>query len=153
MVFPPQLCSFLADVILVVHFVFVAFVVGGLAIIWLGRFLGWQFVRNRRFRLGHLGAMGFVLWEALAGRDCPLTLWEHDLRVLTGNGQAYPGSFVQYWLHRVLFYEASETVFCLLYALFFVLLCLSWWVVRPNRRMGPRLVSSGLSPSTRQTSR
>jgi hypothetical protein len=129
----PRLCSLLADAILVTHFAFVAFVVGGLVVIWLGGLLHWRFVRDLRFRLAHLAAMGFVLWEALTGRDCPLTVWEGELRWLAGGGRGYEGSFLQHWLHRLLFFQASETTFAVVYAVFFGLLCLSWWVVRPRR--------------------
>ncbi|MGH8640305.1 MAG: DUF2784 family protein, partial [Burkholderiales bacterium] len=48
--------SWLADLILIVHFLFVAFVVGGLALIWIGAAAGWEWVRNFWFRVAHLGA-------------------------------------------------------------------------------------------------
>ena len=38
----------LADVVLVLHFAYVLFVVGGLVAIWLGCALGWRWVRNFR---------------------------------------------------------------------------------------------------------
>ncbi|HUP94488.1 MAG TPA: DUF2784 domain-containing protein, partial [Burkholderiales bacterium] len=46
-----------ANVILVMHFAFVSFVVGGLAAIWLGAALGWRWVRGMRFRVAHLAAI------------------------------------------------------------------------------------------------
>ncbi len=127
----------LADVLLVLHFGFVAFVVGGLILIWVGWFRRWRFVRNLRLRLAHLGAMGFVLWEALTGRECPLTVWEHELRILAGTESGYAGSFLQHWLHRLMFFEASEATFTALYAGFFVLLCVTWWLVRPQWQRHP----------------
>jgi len=47
----------LADVVLVVHFAFVLFVVGGLALIWIGGAAGWQWVRGFWFRAAHLAAI------------------------------------------------------------------------------------------------
>jgi hypothetical protein len=122
----------LADALLVLHVAFVAFVVVGLVLIWIGRFAGWRWVRNFSFRVAHLLAMGVVLLETLGGVDCPLTVWEDRLRVLAGGGERYAGSFLQHWLHRLLFYDASETVFQVAYTLFFLLLALSLWIVKPR---------------------
>src|SRR5215212_4152479 len=104
----------LADLILAIHFAFVLFVLGGFVVIWVGYFLRWPFVQNFRFRLIHLLAMGFVALEAVVGMICPLTTWENQLRLRAG-GEAYQESFVQHWLGRILFYQASETVFTLAY--------------------------------------
>jgi hypothetical protein len=128
-----NLYSLLADVILVIHFAFVAFVVAGLALIWLGWIFRWPFVRNRRFRFLHLFAMGFVLAESLAGFICPLTTWENELRVRAGGSQAYEKSFVEFWFGRLLFHDWSETTFTFLYTVFFILLVSSFWLVPPRR--------------------
>ena len=69
-----------ADLILIVHFAFVLFVIGGLALIWIGYAAGWPAVRNFRFRVLHLAAMVFVAGEALLGVMCPLTSLEDVLR-------------------------------------------------------------------------
>ena len=44
----------LADTILIFHFLFVIFVVGGLPVIWIGEWIGLEFVRNIWFRIIHL---------------------------------------------------------------------------------------------------
>ncbi|HVQ62262.1 MAG TPA: DUF2784 domain-containing protein, partial [Burkholderiales bacterium] len=69
----------IADVILVVHALFVLFVVGGFVLILVGAG-SWGWVRNRTFRILHLAAIAFVTGEALLGVTCPLTLWEDWLR-------------------------------------------------------------------------
>jgi hypothetical protein len=124
----------LADAVLLAHFSFVLFVVLGLLLIWTGYFLRWPFVRNFYLRLAHLVAMGIVVLEALGGVTCPLTTWEARLRWLAGEGQRYEGSFIQYWVHRVMFFDATERTFTFLYLLFFALIALSLWVVRPRWR-------------------
>ena len=53
--------SLLADLMLLVHFAFVAFVVLGFLAIWVGYFCRWPFVRDLRFRVAHLLAMSVVL--------------------------------------------------------------------------------------------
>ena len=124
--------TMLADSILILHFAFVAFVVIGLLVIWVGWLRRWRFVRNFWFRLAHLLAIGVVAAESLTGIVCPLTIWENHLRLLAGGGERYAGSFVQHWLHRVMFYEARESTFTILYILFFVAVALSLWLVKPR---------------------
>jgi hypothetical protein len=123
----------LADVVLVVHAAFVAFVVAGLVLIWVGRFRRWQFVRNFWFRMIHLAAIGAVAAESVAGFVCPLTTWEDRLRLLAGGRQRYQGSFIQHWLHRVVFFDFSEDIFTIVYLGFLLLVALSLWLVRPRR--------------------
>ncbi len=124
--------SLLADAVLLVHFAIVAFVAGGLVMIWAGYFRNWAWVRNGWFRIAHLTAMGIVLVESVFGVVCPLTEWENALRARAGQGPAYSATFVEYWVGRLLFYELSMTTFTILYGIFFALLLLSLWVVKPQ---------------------
>jgi hypothetical protein len=122
----------LADVVLLLHFAYVAFVVVGLVWIWVGHWRGWSLVRNFYFRLAHLVAIGIVVAEALAGMVCPLTTWENQLRLRAGGGQSYEGSFIQAWVHRVLFFEVGEDFFTPIYVAFFAAVAASLWVVKPR---------------------
>jgi hypothetical protein len=61
----------LADIVLIVHFAFVAFVVGGLALVWIGAVLGWAWVRNFWFRAAHLAAIAFRRRRSPAGSLVP----------------------------------------------------------------------------------
>ncbi|MBZ5486793.1 DUF2784 domain-containing protein [Halomonas aquamarina] len=121
----------LADIILIVHVLFVAFVVLGLLAIYAGCFLGWRWVRNKTFRIVHLCAIGYVVGQAWVGAICPLTTWEMALREQAG-AATYSGSFIQHWLQSLLYYTAPEWVFIVLYSLFASLVLASWWVVRPG---------------------
>src|SRR5687768_1390366 len=76
----PDAMSWLADLILAVHFAFVLFVVGGLALIWIGAGARWRWVRNPWFRGCHFAAICIVTAEAVLGIMCPLTVWEDALR-------------------------------------------------------------------------
>ena len=126
--------SLLADFVLLVHFAFVAFVVLGFVLIWVGYFCRWPFVRDLQFRLAHLAAIGLVLAESLAGFLCPLTTWENLLRLRAGEGTGYAGSFVEHWFGRVLFHDWSQQTFTLIYAAFFIFVAITFRVVRPRRR-------------------
>jgi glucan phosphoethanolaminetransferase (alkaline phosphatase superfamily) len=115
------------------HVLFVCFVVFGLLAIYLGWFLQWSWIRNRRFRLLHLLAIAVVVVQSWLGMICPLTIWEMDLREAAG-AVTYSGSFIQYWLHKVLYYRAPDWIFISLYSLFGALVLASWFLVSPDKR-------------------
>jgi len=117
-----------ADLVLLAHFAFVLFVVGGLVLIWVGAAAGWRWVRNFWFRGAHLAAILCVAGEALLGVVCPLTEWEDALR-----GARTNTSFIARWLHRVLFYSFPDWVFTTAYVLFALAVAATWWRVRPRR--------------------
>ena len=121
----------IADAILVVHFLIVLFIVGGLIAVWVGAALGWRWARNPWFRYAHLGAIVFVAGEALLGIACPLTLWEDIAR-----GGVRPESFVGRWVQRVLFYRAPEWVFTTAYVAWALATLATLRLVPPRRRAG-----------------
>jgi len=122
---------FLADLILATHALFVAFVVLGLVAILLGKYRRWGWVRNLWFRLTHLVAIGIVMAESWLGLVCPLTEWENRSREAAG-GEAYSGSFIQHWLHEILFYDFAPWVFTVAYAAFGILVLVAWLLVPPE---------------------
>ena len=123
---------FLADLILATHALFVAFVVLGLVAVLLGKYRHWSWVRNLWFRLTHLLAIGIVIAESWLGLVCPLTEWESRSREAAG-GVAYSDSFIQHWLHEILFYDFDPWVFTVAYTVFGILVLAAWLLVPPER--------------------
>ena len=123
---------FLADVVVVVHFAYVAFVVLGLVAILVGLARRWGWVRNFWFRMIHLLLIAVVVTEALGGTACPLTTWERELRVLGGE-QGQPGSFVGRLVNQLLFYDLPEWVFRVLHCLFGAAVLLTFILAPPRR--------------------
>jgi len=121
--------TFVADIILIVHFAFVLFVIGGLGATWLGTWLRWRWVRNFWFRVAHLCAIVFVAAEAAAGIWCPLTIWEAELR-----GARREQGFIATWIHRFLFYDFPPWVFTASYAAFALIVAFTFWLVPPAPR-------------------
>lgn len=119
----------LADLILIVHFTVVAFIVGGLILTWIGAALGWRWIRNPWFRWLHLAAIAFVAAEALLGIACPLTVWEDALR-----GGARGESFIGRWVGRILFYNAPPWVFTTIYVAWTAATLLTLRFVPPRRK-------------------
>ena len=119
----------IADLLLVLHFAIVAFVVCGLVLVWIGAARSWRWVRNPWFRYAHLAAIVFVALEAMLGYACPLTLWEDALR-----GGLRPGSFVGRWVQRALYYNAPAWVFTVLYVAWAAASAITLYFVPARRR-------------------
>lgn len=122
-----------ADAVLLLHVLFVVFVVAGLLLILAGRLASWDWVRNWWFRVIHLGAIGIVVLQAWLGVICPLTRLEMYLRDKAGD-TTYAGSFVSHWLESILYYRAPAWVFAVAYTLFAIVVVMSWVWVRPHGR-------------------
>ena len=120
-----------ADGLLIIHALFIAFVVFGLILIIAGLVRGWRWVRNPWFRFIHLGAIGIVVIQAWLNVICPLTVWENNLREKAGDA-TYAGSFIRHWLHKLIFYQAEAWVFTLSYTAFAALVVLAWYLAPPS---------------------
>ncbi|MFC1822051.1 DUF2784 domain-containing protein [Thermodesulfobacteriota bacterium] len=123
---------FAADVILLMHFAFVVFVVFGFVFIWIGHYFKLKSVKNAKFRIYHILSMGFVLCESLIGTICPLTEWENEIRLQGGQSQIYETSFVKDWVHKIMFFDFSERTFTIIYIFFFALMLLTFWIIPPK---------------------
>jgi hypothetical protein len=99
----------LADVLVAIHFAIVAFVVLGLLAILVGVAFRRSWARNFWFRLVHLIAIGFIAAEGFLGMDCPLTIWERQLR--DAAHQEFSGdSFMARLIHNILFFDVDPTI-------------------------------------------
>jgi len=125
-----------ADALLIVHALFVVFVVLGLLLVLAGGWRGWRWVRNPWFRLCHLAAIAIVVLQAWLGVLCPLTALEMALLARAGEA-TYAGAFIAHWVGELLYYEAPAWVFTILYTAFGALVLGSWFLVRP-RAFGTR---------------
>ena len=120
-----------ADAILLMHVLFVAFVVIGLLLILLGKIRGWSWIRNPWFRLAHVAAIGVVTLQSWFGVTCLLTIWEKEWR-LRASEAVYTGTFISHLLETILYYRAPMWVFAVCYTLFGAIVVASWIWVRPR---------------------
>lgn len=128
-----------ADILLFVHVMFVACVVGGLMLVLLGGWRGWYWVRNPWFRIIHVAAIGIVVVQSWLGITCPLTVWEMSLRERAGD-TTYSGAFIAHWFEAILYYQAPMWVFTAAYSGFAALVVVSWFRVPPRPIGGRRSV-------------
>jgi hypothetical protein len=126
----------LADLVVGVHLAYVCTVVFGFVAILLGAALGWQWVRNRWFRCTHLTMIAVVALEALTHVNCPLTDLEDWLRARAGqppSGETFIGRL----MHDLMFYQAPEWVFTLVYVGFALLVLSTFWLAPVRWRPAP----------------
>lgn len=121
----------LANMVLSVHVGIVVFVVAGLPLIFAGAALGWRWVRNIRWRVLHLAAIGYVVIQSWFGIACPLTTLEQWLRRRAG-ATVYEGEFIVHWLQTLIFFQAPPWAFVAAYTAFAALVALAWYRVPPG---------------------
>ncbi len=105
-----------AQAILGLHLLIIAFNIAGLIIIPLGAWRGWRIVRIAWLRLLHLGLLALVTAQALAGRACILTIWQNRLE--GGNQPVQP--MLMRWVDGLIYWNLPIWVFALLYSLVFL---------------------------------
>jgi uncharacterized protein DUF2784 len=81
-----------ADLVVVVHLLFIGFVIGGV-------FLAWRWPR---IIWAHIPAVIYGALVEFAGFTCPLTLLENDLRRRAGQA-GYRGGFIAHYLVRLIY--------------------------------------------------
>ena len=132
---PPgaPLYATLADLLVVFHFCYVVFCVGGWIVIVAGGILRWGWVRNVAFRIAHMAAVALVAAESLAGAWCPLTVWEYQLRLRAGQTVEQQVSFVARLVRSIIFYDFPAWAFVAAYVAFALLVALTFVFVPPRR--------------------
>ena len=82
----------MVEIILTAHLLVILFFIVGFPL---------GLVYNRRgFRLFHAGALGLIVLLMVLRIPCPLTVIEEDL-----SGGSYQGSFIAFWLNRIIYVE------------------------------------------------
>lgn len=119
-----------ANLVMLLHFSIVLFVVAGLALIILGNLRGWHrlqgLVNSWLFRLAHLTAIAVVVMQSWLGITCPLTTLEHWLRQQAGQA-GYNTGFIEFWVHQLMYYQAPSWVFTAAYTAFAAMVIGAWW--------------------------
>ena len=119
---------FLADIVLIIHFIVIIFVTLNFFFIPVGYVKNWQWTKNLKIRLIHLFLVAFVMTETILGFLCPLTIIENNLRLNFHDER----SFIAYWLSKIIFWEVNNIIFILIYLITFLWTCIMWKLYKPN---------------------
>jgi hypothetical protein len=106
-----------ADLIVMVHFGWIVFMLWGFAATAWGMF-AFYVLRRRRQRWGkffdrwllrciHLGGILYVGMLVAMTEYCPLTIWENALRSQYDPAVVYPGSFIIYYVERFVYPDVN----------------------------------------------
>ncbi len=126
--------SLLADLVVVIHIAYVAYIILGITLILVGLKCKWNWVRNPWFRLTHLAAIFIVVLEIIFKTTCPLTVLESKFRSLAGQPvteATFVGRLLHYVLSGWLLGSVTNSVYIVVgvvVALMIVLAPPRWWL-------------------------
>jgi len=121
----PIIYQILADLVVLIHFAFIVFVMAGgfLALKW--RFVRWI----------HLPAVLWAVFIEFAGWICPLTPLENRLRAVSG-GNAYSSDFVEHYVVSLIYPDALTRVTQILLGILVILVNLGIYAYLWRRNRG-----------------
>jgi len=125
--------SLLADLVVVLHVAYVAYIVVGLALILAGLGRGWGWARNPWLRLSHLAAILIVILEIIFKTSCPLTLLELKLRSLAGQ-PVTEATFVERMMYYALSGWLPGSVTTSVYVVVALVITVTFVLAPPRRR-------------------
>jgi hypothetical protein len=114
----------LAEAVLAIHFLVIAFNLFGLIAIPLGAAFGRRFVRVRWWRWLHAASMGVVALQAIAGRMCFLTILQASLA-----GEAAKTPLIVGIVDRLIYWAVPFWVFEVAYVALFAYVIALFWLV------------------------
>ncbi|MGC8616982.1 MAG: DUF2784 domain-containing protein [Desulfurella sp.] len=118
----------LADVVVVIHFLYAATIIVGLILIYIGKYIKWHFVKNATFRIIHLVMIMIVAFESVFHIECPLTYIEYKLLSLAKmHYQNTP--FIAGFINKILFWNLPNEFFDILYIALAIFILLSFFIV------------------------
>jgi hypothetical protein len=144
-----MLYKIFADLVIVIHFIWILFVLLGFALTVCGTLAVyilrttaevWRIFFDRWiFRTIHLCGIVYVAVLTVLGKYCPLTILENELRGKYNPELTYPGSFVIYYIEKLVYPDANFLLF-VIPTIIIVVFSLIMFVVRPPAKI-KRLIS------------
>ena len=116
-----MLYKILADLVVLIHFAWILFVLWGFILAVCGSICvyvlqtakdRWRTFFDRWiFRTIHLGGIVYVTIMTVLGENCPLTIMENGLRKHHNAELTYHGSFVVHYIEKIVYPEANFLFF------------------------------------------
>ena len=123
-----------ADAIIVVHFLFILFMLLGFlltayALVFWQKFFDWWL-----FRSLHLLGIFYVSSLSILGKYCPLTILENELRLRHEVSSVYSGSFIVHYLERLIYPDVNPLVIQIP-TIFIAVFTVVVFVVKPPKKI------------------
>ena len=104
-----MLYKVVADLIVVIHFAWILFMLLGFILTLCGFFYR-SFFDRWLFRTLHLCGIAYVGLLAALRQYCPLTILENTLRTRYNPELTYPGSFIVYYVEKLVYPEVNPLI-------------------------------------------
>jgi len=128
-----MLYRIIADIIVIVHLVWILFMLVGFILTFCGFF--WKgFFDRWLFRTLHLFGIVYVSLLAIMGKYCPLTLWENSLREKYDSTLTYPGSFMIHYVEKLVYPDINPLII-IIPTIFIAVFISAIFIIRPPKRI------------------
>ena len=128
-----MLYKILADIIVLIRFLWILFMLAGFLLTVYG-FFHKEFFDRWLFRTLHLFGIVYVGILAALGQYCPLTVVEYNLRSRYNPQLEYPGSFIAYHVEKLVYPEVNPLII-IIPTVVMAVFALVVFVVRPPRKI------------------
>ena len=139
-----MLYKVLADLIVVIHFAWILFMLWGFFLTMCG-FISVYVLRREKdrwriffdrwvFRTIHMGGILYVAIMTLLGIACPLTIMENGLREHYNPDLTYHGSFVVHYIEKIVYPEANF-LFFLIPTIVIAVFSIVMFILRPPAKI------------------
>jgi len=132
-----------ADAIIVVHFLFILFMLFGFLLTLYAVFFRQKFFDRWLFRVLHLVGIFYVVSLSILGKYCPLTLLENQLRLRHEAYSVYSGSFIVHYLERLVYPDVNPLVIQIP-TVFIAIFTIVVFIIRPPKKI--KSIMARLSP-------
>ena len=122
-----------ADIVVVMHFVWILFMLAGF-ILTLWGFFWREFFDWWLFRTLHLCGIAYVGLLAVLRQYCPLTILENTLRARYEPGLRYPGSFIVHYIEKLVYPDVNPLAI-LIPTVFIALFTIFVFMVKPPKKI------------------
>jgi len=123
-----------ADTIIVVHFLYILFMLLGFlltiyAVLFREKFFDWWL-----FRSLHLLGIFYVASLSILGKYCPLTILENELRLKYEVFSVYSGSFIIHYLEKLVYPDVNPLVIQIP-TVFLAIFTIVMFIVKPPKKI------------------
>ena len=122
-----------ADLITVIHFLWILFMLLGFFLTLKGFFTP-RFFDRWLFRTLHLCGIAYVSLLAIMGKYCPLTIWENTLRAKYDFALTYPGSFIVHYIEKLVYPDVNLLII-LIPTAFIAIFTIVVFIIKPPTKI------------------